>query len=70
MSTSSVGVKQSWTSAMASSVRGSVMPAWAYASAAAAAHSGSVVKSNPGSTSPLPLPATSERAFTYNGASV
>ena len=29
MSTSSVGVKQSWTSAMASSARGSVMPAWA-----------------------------------------
>ncbi len=29
MSTSSVGVKQSCTSAMASSARGSVTPAWA-----------------------------------------
>ena len=28
ISTSSVGVKQSWTSAMASSARGSVTPAW------------------------------------------
>ena len=28
ISTSSVGVKQSWTSAIASSARGSVMPAW------------------------------------------
>ena len=46
------------------------LPEWAYASAAAAAHSGSVEKSTPGSTSPLPVPATTERAFTYNGASV
>ncbi len=29
MRTSSVGVKQSWTSAMASWERGSVIPAWA-----------------------------------------
>ena len=43
MSTSSVMVKQSCTSASASSRRGSVMPACAYASAAVAAISGKFV---------------------------
>src|SRR5437762_3600219 len=43
ISTSSVGVKQSWTSAIASSWRGSLIPAWAYASTAEATTSGKVV---------------------------
>ena len=43
MSTSSVMVKQSCTSAIAICWRGSVMPACAYASAAVAAISGNVV---------------------------
>ena len=45
ISTSSVGVKQSWTSAMLTSARGSFTPACLYASCELATTSGKVVKS-------------------------
>src|SRR5579872_436002 len=70
MSTSSVGVKQSWTSAIATCERGSSTPACRYASSAAATHSGNVVKSYSGSKSPDPSPATTDIPLMKSGLSV
>ena len=70
MSTSSVGVKQSWTSASEISRRGSVMPACRYASAAQVTTSGTEANDASSSRMEYPFPATTDSALTNIGVSV